>query len=72
MKSPLKIFWDITEECNAKCIHCFTNAGEKASDELSTEQVMSVIDLLVHYGIMNVAFSGGEPFIRSDFMKILR
>lgn len=70
--TPLKVFWDITEACNARCIHCFTNAGEKASDELTTKQVFSVIDDLVRNGIMSVAFSGGEPLIRDDFIDILQ
>lgn len=71
-KTPLKVFWDITEACNARCIHCFTNSGEKAEDELTTEQVFMVIDQLVSYGIMSIAFSGGEPLIRNDFISILK
>lgn len=71
-RTPLKVFWDITEECNARCIHCFTNAGEKSCDELSTKQVFEAIDELVKYGIMGIAFSGGEPLIRSDFIDILQ
>lgn len=71
-KTPLKAFWDITEVCNARCIHCFTNAGEKASGELTTKQAFSVIDELVRHGIMGIAFSGGEPMIRDDFIEILQ
>lgn len=72
MVTPLKVFWDITNECNARCIHCFTDAGVQSLNELTTEQVLVIIDQLYELGIMSLAFSGGEPFVRRDMIQIIK
>jgi len=71
-KTPLKIFWDVTDGCNAMCIHCFTNSGLQSPDELTTEQIYTAIDKLSRMGIMSIAFSGGEPFVRKDMLQIIK
>jgi MoaA/NifB/PqqE/SkfB family radical SAM enzyme len=71
MYSVDKVFWDVTNQCNAQCIHCFTNSGSKEFGELSTLQMYSVIEQLAEIGVKSIAFSGGEPFVRSDILDVL-
>jgi len=67
---PLSIFWEITSECNLRCLHCVVSAGEKASTELSTERCLSLAEELASLSVQNIAFSGGEPLIHPDFLII--
>ncbi len=40
--------------------------------DLNIDQVKSIIDLALELGIRDFGFSGGEPFMRKDFIEILR
>ncbi len=70
---PLLIQWEITAECNLKCIHCYANTdGAPASDELTTEEIISFINEYAVNGGRGIHFLGGEPFIRPDILHILK
>lgn len=71
-KYPLWISWEITNECNYNCIHCRMDAKEQKHFELSTKEIKKVIDEFQKLGIYRINYSGGEPFIRKDFIEILR
>lgn len=69
----LKIKWDITYKCNLNCKHCVN--GEyigKLDNELTTNQVFTVIDNLSRLNIDFVHILGGEPTAREDFIEIIR
>jgi len=68
-KVPVNIHWIITNRCNERCIHCLRD--NRKVKELSLEQIKNIILHLKQEGCFNLAFSGGEPFIRKDFMEIL-
>jgi len=70
--SPLYVAWEITHRCNANCIHCYSSSGPSAlsDNELSTEEALNVIDQLAEAGLMVLAFSGGEPFLRKDWSRL--
>lgn len=73
------VHWEITWRCNEKCIHCYNPGAahfddEKHSrdtDELSLEQVKSVLADLKKIGVAKITFSGGDPFVRKDIFEIL-
>ncbi len=69
--SPFLIVWDVTYACNLKCRHCYSTAGRPWDDELSTEEALSVIEILADAGVTSVAFSGGEPLLRKDFFELV-
>ena len=71
LRAPLNVEWEITKECNLKCKHCYTSAGTKEPKQLTTEEVLSVIDHLDKVGISDITISGGEPLLRKDLEKIL-
>lgn len=68
-----KIIWEITNECNYTCEYCiFSSTGRKPRGELSFEKVIETLNELKNNNFNYIKFTGGEPFIRSDFIKILK
>jgi len=72
MTKLLSVNWEITKQCNLACTYCRVNAGLPQKNELTTKQVLSVIDELKRNGFGHLKFTGGEPLIRKDFWKIVR
>ncbi|MGC8620163.1 MAG: radical SAM protein, partial [Thermoplasmata archaeon] len=70
-EAPLLIVWNITKQCNLKCLHCYANAGPfKHKDELTLEEKLNVVDQFDEAGVTMLSFSGGEPLISPDFWKV--
>lgn len=65
------LFWNLTVQCNLKCVHCYANANEKRSpNELSTEKIIEVSDDLAGMGLPVVILSGGEPTLHPNIYEI--
>jgi radical SAM protein with 4Fe4S-binding SPASM domain len=69
--------WELTYRCNLRCTHCYVvkpgDPGFEAPGlELSTEECKDIVDQLAAENALNIAFSGGEPLMRSDFFEIAR
>jgi len=69
---PQHCFWEITDACNLRCIHCEADAGKRSPDELSTDEALALADELVAIGCKSVNITGGEPFLRKDWDRIAR
>lgn len=67
----LSAFWSITGKCNFYCRHCFMDAPEGVLGELSYEQAIELIDQMAECGILRIDITGGEPFVRQDFWKLI-
>jgi len=69
--APRTVHFDITPQCNSKCVYCL--ASDRMSDrtELSTKQVCNVINQLPELGTWLLCLSGGEPLLRKDIFQIL-
>lgn len=73
--------WHITERCNLRCAHCYQDSF--TGDELDFAGLMSVLEqfkeLLASWNRQkgaarvkgHVTVTGGEPFLRPDFMDLL-
>ncbi|MBN1848689.1 MAG: radical SAM protein [Deltaproteobacteria bacterium] len=73
--------WHITERCNWRCLHCYQE--HYSDDELDFENLLDIKEQFVTLlDLMNqiksplkvsghINISGGEPFIRQDFMDLL-
>lgn len=68
---PLITQWQCTKECNYHCIHCGSDSGKKAPNELKTHEIKSVIDDLIDLGCEMFFLTGGEPLLRPDLFDIL-
>jgi 12,18-didecarboxysiroheme deacetylase len=69
-KRPV-VVWNVTRQCNLKCVHCYAHAKNTSFDnELSTEQGKQLIDDLADFGSPVMLFSGGEPLVRKDLPQL--
>ncbi|KYK35155.1 MAG: hypothetical protein AYK19_11090 [Theionarchaea archaeon DG-70-1] len=71
------MWWEVTTRCNLKCKHCYLHEELKPpsaepAGELNTEECMKVVDQLGEANVFTLEVVGGEPFVRSDIMIILR
>jgi radical SAM protein with 4Fe4S-binding SPASM domain len=66
---PLHLY--ITNECNLRCRTCYKDAGLLKPNELSTQEIIKLIDDFSVQGKSSVVVSGGEPLIHKDFFKII-
>jgi radical SAM protein with 4Fe4S-binding SPASM domain len=71
--APLYVAWELTHQCNAKCVHCYSDSGPDAdcSDELPLDVALSLIDQLAEAGVLILAFSGGEPLLHRHWRKLV-
>ncbi len=67
---PRSCFWEITQACNLRCIHCESSSGEAAKDELSTAEALDLAAELAGIGCREVMLTGGEPLVRPDWAVI--
>jgi len=71
-KKPV-VVWNMTRQCNLKCVHCYARAKARAEDsELSTEEGKALIEDLAAFGSPVMLFSGGEPLMRKDLPELAR
>lgn len=70
----LFIEWEITYKCNFDCLHCYLPKGYKndKKKELDLKQIKIIMDKFKELGVLWIIFSGGEPFMRDDFLEILK
>ncbi len=60
--------------CNIVCEHCFISCSPKNHnfEFMSYDQVESYLEESVKLGVKEYYFTGGEPFMNKDIIKILR
>lgn len=75
-KGPLFVVWDITANCNLRCLFCGfgkTNDNILQSDtELPLEQKIKIIKNLAERGVWFLSFCGGEPLLCKDLEQIVK
>ena len=65
----------VTDRCNLRCFYCMPEEGIKylpKKELLTFEEIERLIGLLSTMGITKVRLTGGEPFVRTDLMKLIR
>jgi len=73
LRAPVNVTWEITEACNLDCAHCLSaELRAEQRGELDLEQCRVLLDELARMQVFQVNFGGGEPFLRPDFLDILR
>jgi radical SAM protein with 4Fe4S-binding SPASM domain len=65
---------ELTQRCNNKCVHCYNNlaAGDQKAreKELSLDEHCRIIDEIAGFGCLWLLLTGGEIFLRKDFLDI--
>lgn len=63
---------EITRFCNLTCPHCYTAAGRRPMNELTTPKLQSLIDQLIAIGPPRaIGWTGGEPLLREDLYELV-
>lgn len=60
----------LTNKCNLRCPHCYMYSGEGLDDELTTDEIFSILNNFSSIGGKSVTFSGGEISVRKDILEI--
>jgi mycofactocin radical SAM maturase len=71
LAAPICLTWEWTYACNLSCAHCLSSSGRRDPGELTTEEMMSVVDELRSMQVFYVNVGGGEPTVRPDFWELL-
>ena len=58
--------WEITYACNQKCRYCISRAGTPHPDELSLEEIDTVLDELIELQVGLINITGGDTMLRKD------
>lgn len=69
--APVIASIDVTTACNFRCLHCYNDSGEHASDELSDDEIIDVARQLAALSPQTVCLCGGEPLMRKNLFDII-
>ena len=69
---PLYVVWEITLRCDQACEFCGSRAGRARDDELTTAEIIDIVEQLAEMGTREVALHGGEAYLRKDFLDVVR
>lgn len=66
---PLEGAIELTSRCNLSCRHCYIK-DNSLPNELTYPECCRIIDEIAEAGCLWLTFTGGEPFLRRDFLDI--
>lgn len=67
---PFSVNFMVTTKCVTNCCYCY--AKRNISKELSTKEILSIIDECHEIGVVNLNLTGGDIFTRNDWKILLR
>jgi MoaA/NifB/PqqE/SkfB family radical SAM enzyme len=67
------VFLHVTRRCNARCVYCYLPADRPSEEEeeLSLGDWVSVWPSLLALSPQRIVFTGGEPLLRPDILKLI-
>lgn len=69
--APARMDLALTYRCNLNCPHCYTGGPNTQMPELPFDDWLKVYEILWRIGVPNVVFTGGEPTLRDDLVKLV-
>lgn len=70
---PITVELDITNVCNFACIHCHKDSKPlHLTKELSTKEILAIIEKCAQIGVPELILMGGEPLIHPDFLDFVK
>lgn len=70
--SPIRIYYELTTGCNLRCRTCFNSSGNPLNDELTTSEVLKLLDGLRKEHVFDIRFTGGELTTKEGWDEILQ
>ncbi|MFW9845813.1 MAG: PqqD family peptide modification chaperone [Candidatus Thorarchaeota archaeon] len=72
IKYPVLSEIALTYRCNNKCQFCYAFSPYRETNEMTTEEVKRVIDIIVDDAhVPSLSFTGGEPTLRDDLFELI-
>lgn len=68
---PLHFVLILGYKCNLACTHCSSSADKHGSPGYSTAEARDILGQMAEIGVVDVAFSGGEPLLRRDLEELV-
>lgn len=65
----------VTDRCNLRCFYCMPEEGIKYLPKkvlLTYEEIERLVTIMAQMGITKIRLTGGEPFVRTDLMQLIR
>ena len=73
-RAPIAGTIEVTRRCPLRCVHCYNNLPlgdrEAARNELTYEEHCRIVDEISGAGCLWLLYTGGEIFLRRDFLDI--
>jgi radical SAM protein with 4Fe4S-binding SPASM domain len=66
------VYVELTRECNLSCKHCYAGAGTPRDDELTFQEITSLIDQMAEIGVLSIVLTGGEPLLYPHIFEIMK
>jgi molybdenum cofactor biosynthesis enzyme MoaA len=70
---PVFCQWEITCRCNLHCVMCYTDCFNRPDffpRELTTHDILRIMNEMADAGTLELCLTGGEPMIRPDFFHL--
>jgi MoaA/NifB/PqqE/SkfB family radical SAM enzyme len=69
--SPIRIYYDLTSQCNLTCKTCLNRSGSAKADELNMEESIRIVEGIHRDAVFEIRFSGGEPTMKYGWDSIM-
>ncbi len=61
---------EVTPHCNLRCAHCYIRRCHPEGRILSRHELCHILDEIAEEGCLWLLLTGGEPFMRDDFLEV--
>ena len=68
---PTKLHLQVTRRCSHRCITCNHHLAPAGGDDLSTAQLLRLLEQGRDFGMTNLSLTGGEPMLRQDLLEVV-
>lgn len=71
LSKPKIVVWNVISKCNLRCGFCYGPKKQKRR-ELTTKEALEKIGEFKKQGASSLVFTGGEPLLRKDIVKLVK
>lgn len=69
---PFQLSFEVTNQCQLKCKHCYNESGSKRNNEFEVYQIIDILKQYKKLGGTSVMLTGGELFLKKDIFELLK
>lgn len=69
--NPFFVSWNITNKCNLLCKYCSNANSFTTLHEMSLQDKLKTVNILVNNGVKHIRLLGGEPSVVPGFVQII-